>query len=1227
MRCVPHHIGIVVVGVLSVVFASAGWSHGTGSSAGAAASTAPDSARGRTVSANRPASGQSRAAGTPIVRELPALRTADSDTFLRVDGSRVVKIHAQPINYLSGSDSWLPIDDRLVPHGGGQWGPIASGTPFSFPAVLGRGSVLIGSGPDRLAISLLGVRPREGRSVAQRRIYSDMLPGVSLSFSALTDGVRELVSLAGPSAPSTYRYGLGYGSGLHASLTQAGGVVFRDGMGRLVYTLAPPTVSDASMAGRAPLSGTVHYELSHAGTVLSVVLDSRWLHDPHRSFPVTLDPDVSFADEGDCTIKSERGANKSLCGGSLSVGVDSEKPKDVNRALLRFNLSSIPANSAILQSRLALYTESTAESSVEIEAYGLTRGFTIGATWKTYNGSLSWTTQGGDYASLLDGKAMVVKGEVGKWIDWGLSPEVEQWVQNPSSNYGVLLKSSKETTSGIDKFAQAGGKKEVEPYLEVIYEARMGTPLGQTIVTTLAEEQNALNVNVDNGNLNVVAPDLQYQGKGYETTLGRSYDTEEDGRVGTSFGPDWRQNMGSDTLLAETSWDGSRFFHQADGSYIRFDRAPSADSSGNLAFTGEAEVPATFVARKDGTSALTYNNTGVEWQFDAYGYPQKIVDPGGEGNTISLSYTESLLTTMSDTHGHSLLLTRSPSTGSVTQIKDAEGHKWEYGYTGGLLTSYSAAGHETKYGYYENETLKDIVYPFETYVFAYDGDERLTSIRRVVNGTIEKVGSSDEITSFTYNEGSTVVKNPEGAEQTYYFEPSGKLKEEPETQEAASAFYANSTGIQSKAAGADVTLQDRAAPLDSQLYEQLKSKYVGEWFNTTSSQVEIGIAKGAPEEEVRQDLQKLGLEGQAKIVSESADWGQLTEAQASLDSSLKSLEESGLIATGAEPSADAVSVQEANTLTSVEKAKVVSETAKAGAPTVINEEEVPTLYGETTSCEHGVCSPPLRGGVSIQHNEFNKEGELEGITHCTAGFIAKSIYTGLPFVLTAGHCIWDTGLGSEWTSSEPADREKEEGHEYYRYGNRQIGPGSSYVFGEHHSNEVTSEGDAGAIFARGGSWVGNYLPAIVNWGHNTLYPIINTSYNPSARIQNFVVCTSGTPVLKPEKELKLYNPHFESYPVPKAHCGILGTSNKTLPYAGGLIVKGIMEFYVCNKETQEGLLDGDSGSPVFMDGHAYGLISGRGLSSCKGYYEGINNAEYALHVHVLTYILSFSDLG
>jgi hypothetical protein len=244
-------------------------------------------------------------------------------------------------------------------------------------------------------------------------------------------------------------------------------------------------------------------------------------------------PATSFSEETDCTIESEREANKSLCGNPLAVGADSEKPKDVSRSLLHFELDTIPTDAAILQTRLSLFLTKATASPIEIEAYGLTRAFTKSATWKTHNGTSSWTMAGGDYGSLLDGKATVTKAQLNERVGVGISPEVEQWVRTPSSNDGILLKTSKERTSGVDTFDQGGSKE--APVLEVTYQPVLGSLPGQPMVSMQAEE-DTFAVNVADGDLHITAPDVRFQGKGYETLLSRSYNSQDENIVGTAYG-------------------------------------------------------------------------------------------------------------------------------------------------------------------------------------------------------------------------------------------------------------------------------------------------------------------------------------------------------------------------------------------------------------------------------------------------------------------------------------------------------------------------------------------------------------------------------------------------------------------------------------------------------------------------------------------------------------------
>lgn len=172
-----------------------------------------------------------------------------------------------------------------------------------------------------------------------------------------------------------------------------------------------------------------HYELADGGHLLELVLSKAWLEDPGRVFPVMVDPDVYVGEASDCTIASGVYANTSLCGGSLDVGV-SEGASSVSRSLLSFDLDSIPRDSQILSSSLALgfEDEHASEAPIEVEVEALTRGFTQAATWDSFNGSEAWSAAGGDYQSPFAGRQTILPEWREGWVSFGFSPLVEHWV-------------------------------------------------------------------------------------------------------------------------------------------------------------------------------------------------------------------------------------------------------------------------------------------------------------------------------------------------------------------------------------------------------------------------------------------------------------------------------------------------------------------------------------------------------------------------------------------------------------------------------------------------------------------------------------------------------------------------------------------------------------------------------------------------------------------------------
>ncbi|GAC1412881.1 MAG: hypothetical protein NVSMB6_14770 [Burkholderiaceae bacterium] len=131
------------------------------------------------------------------------------------------------------------------------------------------------------------------------------------------------------------------------------------------------------------------------------------------------------------------------------------------RALLRFDLTSIPVNSTIVKATLQLsryrgdaYTYGT------VSVHPVTTNWTYnGVTWNTPGTGGSWSTPGGDFAGYdasIPPTASVLSGE--NTHLWDLQPElVDRWVNQAANfpNYGVILNA--ETNTGDFTFVSSIG--------------------------------------------------------------------------------------------------------------------------------------------------------------------------------------------------------------------------------------------------------------------------------------------------------------------------------------------------------------------------------------------------------------------------------------------------------------------------------------------------------------------------------------------------------------------------------------------------------------------------------------------------------------------------------------------------------------------------------------------------------------------------------------------------
>ncbi|CAG1006953.1 Spore coat protein A [Phycisphaerales bacterium] len=170
----------------------------------------------------------------------------------------------------------------------------------------------------------------------------------------------------------------------------------------------------------------------------------------------------------DTSIYEESGALSNGMGDSLFAGKN--MGNFARRALVRFDLSGIPAGSTVTDATLTLHLSRTSSDEFHVHAHRLTSSWGEGASIGDGNGggggpaqtddatwmfnhyfSSMWTTQGGDFVALPSAMA-IVGFNFGPytWNDPSLTADVQAWVNSPALNQGWILLGD-ETTSPTSK--------------------------------------------------------------------------------------------------------------------------------------------------------------------------------------------------------------------------------------------------------------------------------------------------------------------------------------------------------------------------------------------------------------------------------------------------------------------------------------------------------------------------------------------------------------------------------------------------------------------------------------------------------------------------------------------------------------------------------------------------------------------------------------------------------
>ncbi len=637
---------------------------------------------------------------TDVPVEVTELRTETSSTFATPQGQLRTEVSLLPVNFTDAAGRWQPVDDRLVPAEGGGWRVAAAGFAAALPQSLGSGPVRVGEDDTWVELRLEGAASTPGEVAGNTVTYREVFPGVDVQFAATGAGLQKLITLSGPQVKAEYAFAVTTSADTSVRASKAGVAVTRPGSAGFVVPLpwAVDGGDDLDAAGGSPRV-RLSAAKAGAGWRLGVALDRAWLADPERVFPVVLDPSLyrEEASMKDCFIYKPIPEGNTYCSfDRIDIGGNADITR---RGLLQFDLTPIPGDSTITDMTLQGTTQAAAfpiAGEEQVAVHRMTSPWSASSvSWgcrdyfERFDGCNPWTAGGEfDPAVLSQNGVPMTSGALVQWH--GLGPLAQDWVRNPATNHGLMLKVVNEPRQAVVKIASSEHASQPGARAIIDWVPRTGEQGFETMYTDRLTDRSEVAVNVANGNLLLSARDLSVAGTGLDFTVDRSYNSLAGFRgvrgpaAGNgALGAGWSTGTLSDTALYVSETSRTATFHGPDGRVVPF------TMRGDGSWQAPPAQNATLQRLASNRVGVTFHDSNTRFEFDQGQLDEyvlsKVIDRNG--NTITASF-----------------LGGSGQTGSPGSWTDTQRRQYTLGYTtaGGqarLATVADPSGRAQRYGY------------------------------------------------------------------------------------------------------------------------------------------------------------------------------------------------------------------------------------------------------------------------------------------------------------------------------------------------------------------------------------------------------------------------------------------------------------------------------------------------------------------------------------------------
>jgi large repetitive protein len=276
------------------------------------------------------------------------------DSYRNSDGTKTMVLSPTPVNVRTARGDWAPIQTHIAVKDDGS--ASVAGNPLSpvFSSDAAGGRVLsVSAGDASLSLSLEGAAGEKLAAAPSAKLtdvaeatdavsYADVFPGVDLQLEVEKAAVKQLLVVGHvPTEAPVYRWHV---AAANVDLVKAktGEYTFVNAKGEVVFTMDLPGMWDSSgvEGERDDESAMVEMtvEPEKGGWVFELRPSMKWLTDPARVYPVSVDPRVGW---GPTTIYGFKSDNYTQ-NGWVRVGNTRQSNTNVYwRSVVQYDYSSL----------------------------------------------------------------------------------------------------------------------------------------------------------------------------------------------------------------------------------------------------------------------------------------------------------------------------------------------------------------------------------------------------------------------------------------------------------------------------------------------------------------------------------------------------------------------------------------------------------------------------------------------------------------------------------------------------------------------------------------------------------------------------------------------------------------------------------------------------------------------------------------------------------------------